>query len=108
MLSSKLLDLGLNNCLCLPLTGRPQMVRVGRMSSKTIVLNTGAPQQCILSPLLYSRYTSDCMATHATNTIVNFTDNTVVVGLISHSDERVYLDKMDSLSLWCQDNHLCP
>ncbi|KAF7645522.1 hypothetical protein LDENG_00202800 [Lucifuga dentata] len=92
-LSSKLLDRTQHRNWVLDfLTGRPQTVRVGGMSSKTLTLNTGAPQGCILSPLLYSLYTSECVATHTTNSIVKFADNTVVVGLISHSDDRAYLN----------------
>lgn len=32
-------------------------------------------------------YTSDCVATLDSNTIVNFADETVVLGLISNNDE---------------------
>lgn len=57
-LTTKLLDLGLgaSNCSWLLnfLTGRPQAVRIGRNVSPTLAHNTGAPQGCVLSTLLYS------------------------------------------------------
>ena len=52
----KLETLGLNPALCNWvldfLTGCPQVVRVGNNISTPLILNTGAPQGCILSPLL--------------------------------------------------------
>ena len=60
-LITKLRPLGLNTSLCnwildFP-TGCPQVVRVGNNLSATLILNTGAPQGCVLSPLLYSLIT---------------------------------------------------
>ena len=77
--------LGLNTSLCnwilnFP-TGRPQVVRVGSNTSATLILYTGAPQGCVLSPFLYSLFTHDCMARHDSNTVIKFADNTTVVGL---------------------------
>ncbi|KAI3352074.1 hypothetical protein L3Q82_020887, partial [Scortum barcoo] len=72
------------------LTGRPQAVRMGSTTSSTLTLNTGAPQGCVLSPLLYSLFTHDCVATHSSNTIVKFADDTTVIGLITGDDETAY------------------
>ena len=78
----KLRTLGLNTSLCNWildfLTGRHQVVRVGNNTSATLILNTEAPQGCVLSPLLYSLFTHDCMAKHNSNTIIKFADNTTV------------------------------
>jgi hypothetical protein len=65
------------------LKGRPQVVRVGYNTSATMILNTGAPQECMLSPLLYSLFTHNCMAKHDSNTIIKFADDTTVVGQIT-------------------------
>ncbi len=65
-LVAKLQTLGLNRSLCSWildfLAGRSQVVRIGNNTSSPLVLNTGAPQGCILSPLLY---THDYTATHS-------------------------------------------
>jgi hypothetical protein len=89
-LITKLRTLGLNtslwNWILDFLTGRPQVVRVGNNTSDTLILNTGAPQECVLSPLLYSLYslfTHDCKARHNCNTIIKYADDTTVVGLIT-------------------------
>ncbi len=61
-LVAKLQTLGLNRSLCSWildfLTGRSQVVRMGNNTSSPLILNTGAPQGCVLSPLLYSLYTT--------------------------------------------------
>ena len=50
---------------------------------------------CVLSPLLYSLFTHDCMARHDSNTIITFADNTIVVGLITDNDETAYREVRD-------------
>ena len=83
----KLEALGLNPTLCNWvldfLMGCPQVVKVGNNTYTLLVLKTGALQGCVLSPLLYSLFTHDSMATHASNSIIKFADDTTVVGLIT-------------------------
>ena len=81
------------------------MVRVGNNTSATLILNTGAPQGCVLSPLLYSLFTHDCVGKHDSNTIIKFADNTTVVGLITDNDETAYSEDVRDLAGWCQDNN---
>ncbi len=98
-LAVKLTDLGLNSSLCdwiqEFLTDRPQVVKMGQFTSNSITLNIGAPQGCVLSPLLYSLYTHDCVSSHSSTSIVKFADDTVILGLISNNDETAYLDEVD-------------
>ena len=82
------------------------MVRVGSNTSATLILNTGAPQGYVLSPLLYSLFTHDCMARHASNTIINFADDTTVLGLITDKDETAYWEEVRDLAGRCQNNNL--
>ncbi len=109
-LAVKLSDLGLNTSLCDWiqdfLTARPQVVKVGQFTSNSITLNVGAPQGCVLSPLLYSLYTHDCVSSHSSTSIIKFADDTVVLGLINNDDEAAYLDEVERLTSWCQDNCL--
>ncbi len=109
-LAVKLSDLGLNTSLCDWiqdfLTARPQVVKVGQFTSNSITLNIGAPQGCVLSPLLYSLYTHDCVSSHSSTSIIKFADDTVVLGLINNDDETAYLDEVERLTSWCQDNCL--
>ena len=75
----KLEALGLNptlyNWVLDFLTGRPQVVKVGNITSTPLILNTGAPQGCMLSPLLYSLFPHDCVAMHASNLIIKFAED---------------------------------
>ncbi len=46
------------------------------------------------------------MSSHSFNSIVKFADDTVVLGLISNNDETAYLDEVERLTSWHQDNCL--
>ncbi len=109
-LADKLSDLGITSSLCDWiqdfLTARPQVVKFGQFTSNSITLDVGAPQGCVLSPLLYSLYTHDCMSSHSSTSIIKFADDTVVLGLINNNDEAAYLDEVERLTSWCQDNCL--
>ena len=60
----------------------------------------------MLSPLLYSLFTHDCMTTHASNSIIKMADDTTVVGLITNNDETPYREEVRDLAEWCQENNL--
>ncbi len=63
---------------------------MGNNTSSPLILNTGAPQGCVLSPFLYSQ----------------FADDTTVIGLITDNDETAYREEVSTLTKWCQENHL--
>ncbi len=88
------------------LTGRPQSVRVGHNTSSTTTLSTGAPQGCVLSPLLFTLLTHDCTAKFSSNHIIKFADDTTVVGLISNNDETHYREEVAQLAEWCGATNL--
>ena len=82
------------------------MVKVGFITSTSLILNTGTPQGCVLSPLLYFLFTHECVATHASNSIIKFADDTTIVGLITNNEETSYREKVRALAEWCQENNL--
>ncbi len=45
-------------------------------------------------------------ATHSSNVIVKFADDTTVIGLITDNDEMAYREEVSTLTKWCQENHL--
>lgn len=59
-----------------------------------------------VSPLLYSLYTYDCVSTHPDNTIVEYADDTTLVGLITGSNETPYREGVQRLVGWCAANNL--
>ncbi|KAI4903013.1 hypothetical protein NFI96_007809, partial [Prochilodus magdalenae] len=100
------LNTSLSNWILDFLTGRPQSVRIGRNTSSTTTLSTGAPQGCVLSPLLFTLLTHDCAAMHSSNHTIKFADDTTVVGLISKNDESAYREEVQRLTDWCRTNNL--
>ncbi|KAF7643798.1 hypothetical protein LDENG_00233010 [Lucifuga dentata] len=106
----KLHNLGLSTSLCSWitdfLTNRPQVVRIGDHTSSTLILNTGVPQGCVLSPALFTPGPLHCTPIHVSNTIVKFADDTTVVGPISDNDETQYREEIHHLVQWCSDNNL--
>ncbi len=50
--------------------------------------------------------THNCTATHSSNIIVKFADDTTGIGLITGDDETAYREEVSALTKWCQENHL--
>ncbi|KAK3535928.1 hypothetical protein QTP70_021229, partial [Hemibagrus guttatus] len=90
-----LLSVNTSHCNWIPdfLTGRPQSVRIGNSISSTTTPSTGAPQGCVLSPLLFTLLTHDCVAMHCLNHILKFADDTTGVCLIIKNNESAYREE---------------
>lgn len=63
-----------------------------------------SPQGLILSTLLNSLYTYGCVDISNSTIIVKFAHDTVVVGLISDNDKKVYLEASKKPEKWCKEN----
>jgi hypothetical protein len=48
------------------------------------------------------------VASHASNSIIKFADDTTVVDLITNNDETAYREEERALGVWCQENNLSP
>ena len=85
---------------------RPQVVKIGNMLSNSIVISTGTPQGCPISPKLYSIFTFDCKTDFSDSLIVKFADDTTLSGLITNIDESNYRNQVQNLVSWCDKNNL--
>jgi hypothetical protein len=88
------------------LTLRPQYVKLGHVRSNSIVTNTGAPQGCVLSPLLFTLYTNDCTSSFNNCIILKYADDTVIIGNIFDNDTSSYKSQVESFVKWCDSNFL--
>ena len=81
--------------------------------SDTVVSNTGAPQGTVLSPFLFTLYTTDFSYQTESCNLQKFSDDSAVVGCISNQQcvlssvcvvhHRAVVDNFVS---WCEQNHL--
>ncbi len=110
LLSDKLTQLSVPTSICQWitsfLTDRQQLVRLGKLTSRTLTISNGDPQGCVLSPLLFSLYTNDCTSKDPSVKLLKFADDTTVIGLIKDSDESAYRQEVEQLAVWCSLNNL--
>ncbi len=110
LLQTKLTQLSVPSSICQWitsfLTDRQQLVRLGKFMSNSHSTNTGAPQGCVLSPLLFSLYTNDCASKEPSVKLLKFADDTTLISLIQDGDESAYRQEVKELAVWCSLNNL--
>lgn len=89
------------------LTERSQQVRLNGSLSAVKTSSTGVPQGAVSSPILFTLYTNDCRSTHQNNKIMKFSDDTIILSLLTvDTCPSVYFKEVASFHSWCEDNHL--
>jgi hypothetical protein len=88
------------------LTRRPQYVRTKLELSDMLTLNTGAPQGCVMSPVLFVLYTNDLAWNTKNACVMKYADDTVIAGLIENDCDREYKLCTEFVNNWCVTNFL--
>jgi hypothetical protein len=89
------------------LTERNQCVRYRNSVSSKIATSTGAPQGCVLSPVLFTLYTSECRTVAPETRLIKYADDTVLVGLLTKGkSEDSYRTSIDNFVTWCDEHKL--
>ena len=112
-LLQRLIDIGVNGGIIHLvrdfLSNRPQQVCVNDIRSDITVLNTGAPQGTILSPLLFSLYTNEFQLDQEKFSLFKYADDMALVALLKKGDtvgEDAYRGHVSSLHDWCDASSL--
>jgi len=88
------------------LGGRPQYVRLGSVLSDVVVSDIGASQGTVLSPFLFTLYTTDLQYNSESYHLQKFSDDSTVVGCIRGGEEGEYRTLVDNFVEWSEQNHL--
>ena len=111
MLLKRLIDLHVDSNLVLWirdfLRDRPQRVCMNGYLSEEVVLNAGAPQGCVLPPMLFSINTNHMNLQTAITCLFKFVDNMTLVGLLLNEDSlATYFSHISLLNEWCEESFL--
>ncbi|KAI3352136.1 hypothetical protein L3Q82_020943, partial [Scortum barcoo] len=74
--------------IIVPVPKKTKILSLNDYRPVAAVALTSTIMKCFERPLLYSLFTHDCVATHSSNTIIKFADDTTVIGLITTGDDE--------------------
>ena len=111
ILIKRLLDLDQSPGLILWITSFlsdwPQRVSIDDSLSDELVLNMGAPQGCVLSPVLFSIYTNEMMCDNEVLTLIKFADDMALTArLRDEISLSIYFEFIAKLVTWFNDSYL--
>ena len=111
LLLSRLIDLDVSPHIVLWirsfLRDRPQRVNVNRSLSNELVLSTGAPQGCVLSPILFSIYTNEITCSTSILTLIKFADDMALIARLKNEHSlSQYFDFVNFLANWFDSSFL--
>ena len=81
-------------------------VKVHFVYSQMLTTNTGAPQGCVLSPVLFTMYTDDCTSHSVLCKLIKYADDFILLGLLKSENEHAYRQEIIHLSHWCKNHNL--
>ena len=80
-------------------------LQIQQCTSEIVYTETGAPQGCVLSPLLFTLYANTCRSSSESCKVYKYADDTALVGLCVNNDEE-YKKEVKSFVTWCEENYL--
>ena len=87
------------------LTDRIQQVLVNGRMSRIRLSDTGSPQRCVLSPLLFIMHTDSCRTSQEGSYFVKFSGDTVLLTLLWGQDSG-HGQVLPAFTKWCDDHLL--
>jgi hypothetical protein len=94
VLIDKLSAMGVSPVLCCwildYLRNRPQRVRIDQTYSSSISISIGAPQGCVLSPVLFTHYTDGYRGNPPHSFVLKYADDTAITGLVGANADEVH------------------
>ena len=68
-------------------------------------MNTGARQECVFSPFLFTLYTNDCVPSLPNNILIKFSDDSALVNRLTKTcDVNLYFNEIANIIKWCNEN----
>ncbi|TWW80679.1 putative RNA-directed DNA polymerase from transposon BS [Takifugu flavidus] len=87
-------------------TIQPSLLRGKIEGAGVDFCSTGAPQGTVLSPFLFTLYTSDFSHNSDSCHLQKFSEDTAIVGRVSEGNELEYREVIINFVAWCELNHL--
>ena len=111
LLIKRLLDLQANHSIILWirsfLCDRPQRVMLGGHLSEEVTLSTGAPQGCVLSPVLFSLYTNEITCNNAVLAMIKYADDMALAARLKDKNSLAqYFQFINDLRTWFDESFL--